>query len=359
MRESLTVSLSGFFSSLVAGLCHTPFSCRAVVRSRRCCYSGTEPQQHQHQQHHPALSLRLGSTAAKRTGAGLPVSRRSWDPARRGDPFPFACVRTNRFVVLHRHLRDEHQHRKPDPHTHTQTHAHTHTHTHRERERERGWEVSRPHFSQGEPLLKSRFWRWQQEEEEEEEAGGIALLFIIRGASRALSHTAGDRTKGMAVRRKGKRHARFRPFTGLSQCVQGGGGSAAQEPASDAETGNGYYQLFRCAVQCCGCQCVCVHVCVWGRGIDLECVCVCVCVCVSELVVRFYSNQCSSFRRMQTLCTTILPLWQRVTMRVQVHKQQTEPLHACMCAARLGSATLAALSCLAPLVAPPLHLHQY
>ncbi|CAB1441073.1 unnamed protein product [Pleuronectes platessa] len=35
--------------------------------------------------------------------------------------------------------------------------------------------------AQGEPLLKSRFWRWQQEEEEE--GGGIALLFIIRGAS--------------------------------------------------------------------------------------------------------------------------------------------------------------------------------
>lgn len=135
------------------------------------CYSTTEP----HQQQHHRVQLRLN--APRRDPCH--TAQRSWlahSPVR-GDPFLPA---QNRLVVLHRHFRASiisiisTAASKPD----------------------RGERVSRPHFLTG--------------------AQVTFLPVVGRGDSTHFGFCrlliARNRTKGMSLRREGKRHVQFWPF---------------------------------------------------------------------------------------------------------------------------------------------------
>lgn len=98
----------------------------------------------------------------------------------------------------------------------------------------------------------------------------------------------------MALRGQGKRHVQSWPVVGS---LLGGGGGIGYSVAWLNEawvlrqrefTGNGYYQLFRCAALCSG-PCVSMSVCVCGSErhgetwTERECVLVYLCACM----VRF------------------------------------------------------------------------
>lgn len=278
-----------------------------------CCYSGTEPHQ---EQHHPPASS--SSTAAKRTAPGS-LSHRAAELARvqplQGDPFLSAQIVSSSSIGIWEAGIISISTAASKPHQRAQI------------------EVSRPHFHRS---TESHFER------------GDCTVFSI---CRLLWHGVGLK-EWLYV---GKVSDTFSPGLRWARWWEKGYSVAwlneVWVPRQREFTGNGYNQLFRCAARCTGpCVSVCMRVSpcarVWETDRNTEC------ACSRVLPIRCgFVNTTAPFLKCRhaefVLSDSQSKRWQ--------FRYSTEQQSRIGC----GSATLAVLSCCAPVLAHPLHLHQH